>query len=189
MTILTKRNFILGTGATALSSCTIDNQLIGDGPKQPEFGKIADEALQARDMIFLQQPYVQQVAMNAAGYLVFPNLIEASFVLGGLYGKGAMFSGDNVVAHYSMTGASYGLQVGVQKFSMMLIFTTPMAMADFRQSLGFEFGADVEYALPNKGQAYGASSTSFYKPIYLLIYNQQGLLAGASVEGAVYRKL
>ena len=74
-------------------------------------------------------------------------------------------------------------------FSQALFFTTPEALADFRQADGWEIGVDAEVAVIDGGAGFGATNNTLSRPIYQVIYGQRGLIVGASLEGAKYNRL
>lgn len=174
----TRRNLIIGGGAMALAGCSVGT---------PNYERLDTEAEAVRSNLFGRYAPAKQAADNAAGYLIFPNITKAGFMIGGMTGEGALFSKENIIGHYSVKAASVGLQAGIQRFSMVLFFMTPEAMANFRASSGVELGTDIEYALPDYGSlSMGATSNTYRRPVYALIFNQGGVMIGASLKGAIY---
>ncbi len=156
----------------------------------PDYAELDQQSMQLRDKLFFEHDEMRKAAKDAAGYIVFPNVTKAGLVVGGMKGDGTLFVKGNIVGHYQVTGASWGLQAGVQSFSMIMYFMTPEALTEFRSSDGFELGTDVEYALPNYGAvSIGASSATYNRPVYALIFDQKGVMVGASLRGAVYRPI
>jgi lipid-binding SYLF domain-containing protein len=68
----------------------------------------------------------------------------------------------------------------------VLFFMTDAALANFRSADGWEVGADAEVTFPDKGLNAGIDSTTFEKPIIGVVFAEDGLLVGASLEGAKY---
>lgn len=144
---------------------------------------------ESRATLFAQNPELQELASRSAGVLIIPEINKAGFVVGGAYGEGALMVGDAVVDHISVGAASFGLQIGAQSFGQALFFTTPQALADFRQADGWQLGVDAEVAVLEDGVAFGASTSTLSRPVYEVIYGQKGLIIGASLEGAKYNRL
>lgn len=61
---------------------------------------------------------------------------------------------------------------------------TPESLDYLRRSKGFEVGADANVAVVNQGVAVDANSTTLQQPIVAFVFGQQGLMAGATVEGS-----
>ena len=59
----------------------------------------------------------------------------------------------------------------------------------FRQSNGWEIGADAEVTFPDAGLNAQANSTLLQKPIIGVVFGQDGFLFGASLEGAKYSRI
>jgi len=134
-------------------------------------------------------PGMPQLLDDAAGILVMPRITKGGFVVAGLYGEGALIVDGENVAYYSLAAGSLGLQAGVETFSQALLFMTPEALAAFRAAKGWKAGAGAEVTVLEQGFDIGASTDVTNRPVIAVVYGQNGLLAGASVEGAKYTRL
>ena len=183
MTITRRR--ALGALSMAAAAVTL--------PVLPAFSA-SRETIDARVNLALEKLYKQvagsrELAQKAKGILIMPDVVKGGFIVGGAYGEGALIVGGATVDYVSMAAASLGLQIGAQTFSQALFFMTPEALADFRQSDGWELGVDAEVALIDSGAGFGASTTTISRPVYQVLYGQRGLIVGASLEGAKYNRL
>jgi lipid-binding SYLF domain-containing protein len=79
-----------------------------------------------------------------------------------------------------------GFQAGVQKSSHALFFMTDAAVENFRRADGWEIGADAEVTFPDAGLNAQTNTTIAEKPVIGIVFGQDGLLLGASLEGAKY---
>lgn len=123
------------------------------------------------------------------GYLVFPSIIQAGFIIGGKYGKGALRV-DGVTKHYySLTAASVGYQIGAQKQSMLIAFISEDALNNFINSNGWEAGVDGTIAVSDWGKSGDITSISYEKPIIAFIYGEKGLMASVSIAGTKFQKI
>ena len=93
------------------------------------------------------------------------------------------------VDYYSLASASYGLQIGAQQYSNIIFFMTEEALQTFRVKDGWELGADAEVVFKDKGYSIGVSSKTISKPVYAIVFDQKGLLAGTSLVGAKFSRL
>lgn len=129
------------------------------------------------------------LAKDAKGVLVFPNVLKAGFVLGGYHGTGALRKGDAFVARYGTTGASYGLQAGVQKYSYAMFFMRESDLAYLDSSSGWEVGVGPSITVIDQGKAASMTSTTAREGVYVIFYDQKGLMAGLGIQGSKITKL
>ncbi|HET9067159.1 MAG TPA: lipid-binding SYLF domain-containing protein [Amaricoccus sp.] len=155
----------------------------------PEARAASASAIDARVDIALNQLLAESVtaqalAERALAVLVFPQVVKAGFGLGGQYGEGALRQDDATVGYYSIASASFGFQIGAQAYAEALFFMTPESLEYFRRSKGFEVGADANVAVVNQGVAVDATTSTITQPIVAIVFSQQGLMAGATLEGS-----
>ena len=84
---------------------------------------------------------------KASAIAILPNMMKASFLFGGRYGKGVLMVKDkngnwsNPVL-ISLSGGSFGLQMGIQSSDLVLVFRRSRAL-DAKSKGNFIMGADV----------------------------------------------
>ena len=139
--------------------------------------------------LFEIDPDTISIYKNAPATLIIPRITKAGFVLGGAYGEGVLRIKEAPVDYYSLASASYGLQVGAQQYSNIIFFMTEEALQTFRVKDGWELGADAEVVFKDKGYSLGVSSKTISKPVYAVVFDQKGLLAGTSLVGAKFSRL
>ncbi len=181
MTNWTRRGFLMAGSAT-LAACTA----VGINKSR---GRIDLDADRARAELFRTVPGSRQLAERAAGMLIIPEITEAGLIVGGAYGEGVLMIGEAKVDYFSFTAASFGLQVGVQKYGHALFFMTQETLAGFRYSDGWQLGVDAQYTTAEDAAAIGVSTTTINLPVIALVFGQQGLIVGATLEGAKYSRL
>jgi len=126
---------------------------------------------------------------KANGYLVFPKVIKAGLGIGGEYGEGALRINGKTTAYYSTAAASIGLQLGVQKKSIVIVFLTKEALTKFSKSEGWEVGVDGSVALIKVGAGGSIDSTNINDPIVAFVFGQKGLMYNLTLEGNKFTKL
>lgn len=126
---------------------------------------------------------------NAKGYLVFPTITKAGLVIGGSYGEGVLRVGGETKHYYSVTSASYGIQLGAQQHSMLIAFLSEASLKNFIASSGWEAGVDGTITISDWGKSKDISSISYEKPIIAFIYGEKGLMGGISIEGNKFQKI
>ena len=177
-----KFNFFLLTIIFFLLSCqNIDERNSGN-----IINRDAELVLQT---LFEIDPDTISIYKNAPATLIIPRITKAGFVLGGAYGEGVLRINEAPVDYYSLASASYGLQIGAQQYSNIIFFMTEEALQNFRVKDGWELGADAEVVFRNKGYSLGVSSKTISKPVYAVVFDQKGLLAGTSLVGAKFSRL
>lgn len=139
--------------------------------------------------LYATVPGTEELAGQAKGVLVMPDIIKGGFVVGGAYGEGALLIGMEPVQYYNFAAASFGFQAGVQSTKQALFFMTEGALVKFRNAKGWEIGADAEVTFPGEGANLGVDTTRNRSPIVGFVFGQDGLLAGASIEGGKYTRI
>lgn len=183
MTLTTRRSFALGALATStLAAC-------GNGIGSRGSQQIDSRVSSTLNFMYSEFPGTRDLANKASGMLVMPVVTEAGLWIGGSYGRGALMIGSSTVDYYSAASASAGLQIGAQQFSHVLFFMTQDALMDFRRASGWAAGADIEYALNDRGETLRAETTTSLAPVIAVVFAQTGLRAGASVEGTKYTRI
>ena len=183
MSRIRRRSVVAGLGATlALGACT--NPIGGDGAAR------LDARVDATRKHLLDNYSGTRTLMEKShGILYMPLVSEASFGIGGRYGRGALRIDEATVDYYSAAGASLGFQIGAQQFGHALFFMTEEALSEFRRGGGWEAGGDLRYALPDQGGTLGADTTTQGRPVIALVFGQSGLIAGASLRGVKYTRI
>lgn len=124
----------------------------------------------------------------AKGVLVFPAVYKAGVFIGGEYGNGALRIGGKTVGYYNLASASFGLQIGAQKTTLILMFMKPDVLEKFQKSSGFELGVDAGVTLVTVGAGTSFDTTKAGEPILAFIFDQKGLMADLSLKGAKFTK-
>ncbi len=180
---LTRRNFaLLSLAGLTVAAC-------GNGVGSSNAAKIDARVDATLAQMYELYPNTRDLADKAAGMLVMPVVTEAAFGFGGSYGRGALRVNGVTVDYYSAVKGSAGFQIGAQQFSHVLFFMTEDALAGFRRSSGWVAGADLVYVLKDQGAALAADTNTLTAPILAAVFNQAGLYAGASLEGAKYTRI
>lgn len=123
------------------------------------------------------------------GYLVFPSVYKGGFIVGGEYGEGALRINGETKYFYSMTSASLGYQIGVQKHTVLIAFLSEGSLNNFIRSNGWEAGVDGSITVVDWGKNKDITSMSYEKPIIAFVYGETGLMAGVSIEGTKFQRI
>jgi lipid-binding SYLF domain-containing protein len=151
-----------------------------------EIDRDADKALE----VFKESVGGADVFLTqSAGYLVFPRVIKAGFVIGGETGEGALRIGGKTVDYYRTSAGSIGLQAGAQAKSMVIAFMTAESLEKFRNSKGWKVGVDGSVALIDMGGGKAIDTSNIKDPVVGFIFGSKGLMANLSFEGSKISKL
>ena len=131
----------------------------------------------------------REFLQNAKGILVFPNIVKAGFIVGAEFGEGAFRIGNKTVDYYRTTGASFGLQVGAQTKSIIIVFLEEKALRKFRTSAGWEAGVDGSIALADIGAGGSIDTTNISNPIIAFAFGNKGLMLNLTLEGSKYTRI
>jgi lipid-binding SYLF domain-containing protein len=143
----------------------------------------------ALDELYERTPAARELAGKATGILVFPRVIKAGFGVGGEFGEGSLLIGGTPVQYYRLASASVGFQIGGQARTQVLMFMTDQALADFRNSDGWEAGVDGSVALVEFGVGGDVSTYSGKEPIVGFVFGNKGLMYNLSLEGSKFWKI
>ena len=126
----------------------------------------------------------QELLAIAKGVLVFPSVYKAGLVVGGEYGEGALRIGGKTVDYYNTVAGSFGLQIGAQAKTIIIVFIQEEALANFRKSEGWKAGVDGSVALITVGAGGSLDTENIKDPIVGFVFGQKGLMANLTLEGA-----
>ena len=151
--------------------------------------KEIDANVDAALKLFDQVKGGKELLQKAKGVLVLPGVFKAGFIVGGEYGDGALRIGGKTVDYYSIAAGSFGLQIGAQKKNVIIVFTDEEALKSFRASAGWKVGADGSVAALNVGAGSSVDLVQAKETIVSVIFDQRGLMANATIEGAKLTKI
>jgi lipid-binding SYLF domain-containing protein len=125
----------------------------------------------------------RELISKAQGVLVFPNVLQAGFIIGAQHGDGALRVGGGTVGYYSTTSGSVGLTAGAQSKAIFFLFMTSDALAQFRNSKGWTVAGDASVALVKVGANGMIDTTSATAPVEVIVMTNAGLMADVSLAG------
>lgn len=140
--------------------------------------------------VFQEEISGADVFLNqAAGYLVFPRVIKVGIGVGAETGEGVLRVGGTTVAYYRTTSGSFGLQLGAQAKSIVIVFLTRESLDKFRKSSGWKVGVDGSVALIDLGAGKTIDSDNIRDPVVGFIFGSKGLMYNLTLEGSKFSKL
>ena len=125
----------------------------------------------------------RELAVNASGILVFPSVVKAGFGFGGQYGEGLLIIRGRPGGYYNLISGSFGLQLGVQVRSVIIMFMTEQSLASFQNTYGWKAGVDGSIAVVTLGAGGAIDTESLTSPVLGFILDPSGLMYNLTLEG------
>ncbi|AKM01492.1 MULTISPECIES: BPSL1445 family SYLF domain-containing lipoprotein [Burkholderia cepacia complex] len=191
-----KRNLVLKAaaalivGSLALTGCTTTP----DKPDNAATNASKRQAIDASVDGTLSRLYStvkgsRELVAKSRGVLVFPDVLQAGFIVGGQSGNGALRVGGATVGYYNTSSLSVGLQAGAQSKAIVFLFMTQEALDEFRGSDGWAAGAGASVALVKMGANGAVDTTTATAPVQVVVLTNAGLMGDVSINGTKVTKL
>jgi lipid-binding SYLF domain-containing protein len=153
-----------------------------------ESSKVVDELIMAPD-----SDISKDIIRHAECVAVIPGLKKAALGFGGELGKGAVTCKKDggkgpfgPPAMISLTGGSFGFQLGAQETDVVMLFMTPDSFKYLMRDK-VTLGVDASAAGGPKGREASAETNATMRSEILTYSRSRGLFAGLSLKGAVLR--
>ena len=151
--------------------------------------KLLDASNSLKNMLRDSKAIPKGVFTKAQAIAIFPGTIEISMFLGGKTGNGVMVVRKSDGSWSSpmfvhLGGAGFGLQLGVEKKDILMVFQTKDAvkkMMDNKMTLG----VDASVAVGPAGESVGRGSEVNFKAEVYTYTKTEGLFVGFSLDGSV----
>jgi len=149
-------------------------------------GKVLHEIMSAPD-----KGIPEEVLEHAKCVAVVPHLLKGGFVFGAENGRGVATcrtdNGWSAPSFFTITGGSWGLQIGVEGVDLVLIIQNDSGMQRLIGSK-FEIGADASAAAGPVGR-HASADTDWKLDAEILTYSRaRGAFAGLTLNGAAIRR-
>jgi lipid-binding SYLF domain-containing protein len=133
----------------------------------------------------------QEVFEHAKCIAVVPHLLKGGFVFGAENGRGIATcrtaDGWSAPAFFTITGGSWGLQIGVEGVDLVMVIQNDRGMQHLINS-NFELGADASAAAGPVGR-HASADTDWKLETEVLTYSRaRGLFAGVTLNGSAIRR-
>src|SRR5215510_16510289 len=150
--------------------------------------KVVDELIKAPDSE-IPKPLLKRAECVA----VIPGLKKAALGFGGQLGRGAVSCKKDrgngpygPPAMISVTGGSFGFQIGGEETDVVMLFMTPDSLKHLLRDK-VTLGADASVAGGPKGRTASAETNATMRAEILTYGRSRGAFAGVSLKGAVLR--
>jgi lipid-binding SYLF domain-containing protein len=175
------RNILLASAVATAAIGTTATFNRADAASAADLNQDADHALQ---MLYRTNPAAAAIGKQAAAVLIFPNIVKAGLIFGGAYGEGELKVGNQIDGYYNSVTGSWGLQAGAQSYGYAVFLMNQRAIDYIHKTKGWEIGVGPTVVVVNEGVAKNLSTSTLKDDAYAFIFDQQGLMAGVSIEGS-----
>ena len=172
--------------------------LLGGYPFAQEAQPDPDEARRLRDasavfgeiMSAEDRAIPRAILAKAEGIAIFPSTVKAGFVVGGMRGRGVLSArtpdGWSSPAFLTLTGGSFGLQIGGQAADIVLVINDRRGLENLVRNQ-FKLGADAGVAAGPVGRDAQAATDIQLRAQILSYSRARGLFAGVTINGSTIR--
>lgn len=175
---------LVGT-LTAIPSAQNESQ---EAARVRKAGDVLGEIMGARD-----KAIPTTILGKAEAIVVFPSTIKGAFIFGAQRGRGVISvrnrakGGWSNPAFLTITGGSFGLQIGGQELDIVLVVMNRTGLENLLRNQ-FEIGGEASAAAGPVGRDTSASTDIQLRAEMLSYSRSRGLFAGVSVRGASIRQ-
>jgi hypothetical protein len=126
---------------------------------------------------------LKQMLKKAYAYAVFPSVGKASLVVGGSYGRGAVFERGKFIGHATISQFTVGVQIGGDTFSELLVFENKEALERLKKGK-MAFAANASAVLVKAG---ASGTKNFTNGVAAYAYSRGGMLLEAVIGGQKFK--
>jgi lipid-binding SYLF domain-containing protein len=166
----------------------------GLAAQSDEAKRVAEATIVIEEMMAAGDSAVpRSILEKAQAIAVFPSLLKGGLIVGGQFGRGIISARDaksgtwSAPAFLSITGGSFGAQIGGQAIDLILVVNNQRGLEQLVQNQ-FKLGADASVAAGPVGRD-ASASTDIQMRAQILSYSRtRGLFAGITVNGSTVRQ-
>jgi lipid-binding SYLF domain-containing protein len=147
--------------------------------KQADRDRLDADVSAARRSLTAEDPSLEALLDHSAGFAVFPSVGKGAFGVGGAYGRGHVFQGNQRIGYSDVTQGTIGVQAGGQTYHEVIVFQDQQALDKFKTG---------QYALAANASAIAlkagaAKAATFKDGVVIFVKPEGGLMFEASIGG------
>ena len=170
-------------GLIALAACAVATLAVSAQSATAGAVELNAKARSALAQLYVQSNRSKEFGKLAYGILVFPRIIKAGLLVGGMSGDGVLYEHGRVTGYYNISGASWGLQAGGQSYGYAMFFMRPKALAFVHKSDGWAIGSGPSLVVVDKGFTQAGDTTTLTQDVYAMPFDAKGLMGSLSLQG------
>ncbi|MCL6220524.1 lipid-binding SYLF domain-containing protein [Zunongwangia pacifica] len=140
---------------------------------------LIDDATASKAAFIKEEPEMALLFEKAAGYVIFPNVGEGAYILGGAAGNGVLFENGRVVGFSELRQVDIGLQIGGQAYRQAILFQTESELAKFKEG-NYKLSGKASAVILKEGKA---KSINFKEGRAIVTMPKAGAMVDISVGG------
>ena len=159
-----------------------------DSPKSQAEDRLKNAAMVLQEIAAAPDKGIPNEVIDGAKCIaIVPKLVQAGFVFGGKHGRGVATcrtaTGWSAPAFFTITGGSWGLQIGVEGVDLVMLIMNKQGM-DHLMANKFQIGGEASAAAGPVGRD-ASANTDWKASTEMLTYSRaKGLFAGISLGGS-----
>lgn len=132
------------------------------------------------DTMRAQDPGLDRLLQQSAGYVVFPEIGKGGAIIGGAYGRGIVYEQGQPVGFAELNQGSIGAQLGGQTFAELIVFEQQRGLQALKDGR-FDIGGTASATVLQTG---AAAATQFGdEGVAVFVMPRGGLMVDVSVSG------
>ena len=156
-----------------LTGCATEPK--GDAAK----ANLKDDATATLNKFKRQDASLDAFLNRAFGYAIFPSVGKGGLVVGGAFGRGAVYEKGAFIGYAKMEQGTVGFQAGGQEFAELIVFENADSMNKFKSGT-YAFSAEASAVALKAG---AAAAANFKNGVAVFTMTNAGLLYEASIGG------
>ena len=162
------------------------NTLVVAGDSAREIERDANGAL---SQFYHEVKGSKEYLENAKAYLIFPDVDEGGFFLGGRYGEGVLRIGGKTKAFYSITGLSAGFQAGVKNYALVIAVTSQKALDKLLLDDDWETEVDVNIDMAEWNSDEELDDIDYGTDLVGFVFDSKGMMGNFSLERTKFERI
>ncbi len=161
-----------------VSICTLT--ACAHAPTRP--GERADLVSDARKTLMRMEskdPGLQALLNDSAGYVIFPRVGNAGFLVGGGAGTGVVYEHGHRTGFATIEHAGVGAIAGGERYAELIVIKDPEAL-DRMKAGHFDFGANASAVILRTG---ASATASFDGGVAVFVEPIRGAMVNAAITG------
>lgn len=169
-----------------LSAVLAGSLLLGSAPFAAADDKAMIDANTARALDWLRDSEdTAQLLERAAGVLVFPDIVEMGFGVGGEFGEGSLLVDGRTIDYYATAGSTFGMAAGSEYKAEVIFFMTREALDKFRERRSVKVGEHLQVPVAASGQHALQARDDHVG----MVFSDAGPVAGPELKGDLITRI
>ena len=124
------------------------------------------------------------IIKKAKAIIVFNEIKEVGFMMGGRYGEGVLIVGDQIKEYISLTSASMGMQMGASKYSLVVTISSQNLLNEIlKDDNDWEAVLNINIAVAKWNAQEERDDVDMGSALTGYVFESKGLMGSVSMEG------